>query len=197
MEVCVENDQSPAVGVVADVAELARMVINPEVARCALDGVEKRLADLNDIRKSTETKQTSLFSVYVSLSMAVCGIGAAMAQNAAMAGRASYFLLAAMPFVIGAALFGWAQMPMIGGMAGSDPKMWLQRGRIDAPSDQEAAKMRAYLVIHYAQRIKETCEGNAKKQALLNWGLACGLLGAVGFGSALYGAFMLATPIRP
>lgn len=65
------------------------------------------------------------------------------------------------------------------GNLGSTPDMWLVKGRIDG-NDASLARMRAYLVHHYANRIAVSIDSNEAKYHLLNTGKVLGLVGVDG-----------------
>ena len=58
--------------------QLKQSKINPLVAREAYLQAEKRLSDVLDTKKSVEQKASNLFSAYVTVALALFGIGGAI-----------------------------------------------------------------------------------------------------------------------
>ena len=125
--------------------ELKLAQINPLVAREAHLQTEKRLADVLEVKKSVEQKATTLFSTYVTISLALFGIGGAIFKDQGFDEKTWPFFIAGLLFVIGAFVFMLAIRDEEYGFLGSGPDMWLNRGTIDG-SDNALDAMLAYLV---------------------------------------------------
>ena len=55
--------------------ELQSLTINPAVAREAYTQVDRHLIDILDVRKSFEQKAATLMGAYITISVALLGIG--------------------------------------------------------------------------------------------------------------------------
>ena len=64
--------------------QLKQSKINPLVAREAYLQAEKRLSDVLDTKKSVEQKASNLFSAYVTVALALFGIGGAIFKDHAL-----------------------------------------------------------------------------------------------------------------
>ncbi len=159
--------------------------VNLNVCKAALDQTEKRLADILDVRKASDSKQTSLFSAFIGFAMAVCGIGAALAQKPEYATYSGVFFLASVPFGVGALIFLIGLWPTQSAYLGSHPDDWLQRELIGAVDDSPLAVMYADLVINVANRLNVASQDISHKHQLTMAGMVCGIFGMVGFAAAL------------
>jgi F0F1-type ATP synthase assembly protein I len=152
--------------------------VNLAVAKEALDQVQKRLADLITTKEAIERKATTLFSSYVTIALALFGVGAALMKDQMLEISPWPFHIAAILFVIGAGLFVRVLHGAVYGYAGSAPDMWLVRGRIDG-DEQALARMLAYLVHYHAGRIEDSEASNRRKSMFLHLGMYCGIAGPV------------------
>lgn len=147
-------------------------------AKVALEQSERRLADFIDVRKALESKQTSLFSAFIGFTMAICGIGAALAQKPEYAAFASRFYLSAVPFGVGAILFLMGLWPTVSGYLGSLPENWLQVQLLTG-GDAELAKMHAFMANNVTGRITAAKRDIERKQRIVMAGMVCGIIGMV------------------
>jgi hypothetical protein len=111
--------------------ELSKLKINEIMAREAFIQVERHLGDILDTKKVVEQKATTLFSVFVTISLAAFGAGAAMLNNPALACKAWPLFVGGLFFVAGAGAFLSALFGSKYGTMGSKPSDWLKRGVID------------------------------------------------------------------
>lgn len=158
--------------------------INPDVAKEALSQAEKLLADVLEVRKTVEQKATSLFTAYVTIALALFGIGGALVREIGARPLAWPFFVAGFGFVLGAAIFIWALRGLEYGYAGSDPDMWLISGVIDG-GDAAVPAMHAYLAMHHKKRTTVSMASNDKKRRALGFGMIVGLLSVVALSGLL------------
>jgi uncharacterized membrane protein YgdD (TMEM256/DUF423 family) len=169
---------------------LKTLEINETVAREALAQSERRLADLIEEKKSGEAKATTFFATYVTISIAVFGIGATLARDHSFSTVAWPFFVAGAVFMSGAILAGFVVVPGDFGFAGSTPKMWLINGTINA-KDEDIGLILAYIVHAYQERIDRSWTANKAKGARLKATMAVGVFGAAIFAASLLHAFKI------
>src|SRR5687768_13874948 len=133
-------------------SELQGSRINPSVAREAYTQVDRHLLDILDVRKSFEQKAATLMGAYITLSVALFGIGGALFKDAAAWTKVLPFFGAGLVFVAGAWCFIVALKSGQYAAVGSTPEMWLNRGTIDG-DDNAMAAMLAYITFHHSERI--------------------------------------------
>lgn len=157
--------------------EIGSLAVNLEVAREAHKDVEKRLIDVLDVRKTVEQKATTLFGFYITIALALFGVGGALLRETSLNLSAWPFMAAGGVFVAGAVCFIWANWPMTYGFLGSNPSMWLVRGRVDG-GPEALADMLAFLVHDQEIKIKVSWASNAQKVLALRCGMAAAPVGA-------------------
>lgn len=156
--------------------ELQDAELNLEVVKEGYAHVEKRLNDVLDVRKTVEQKALTLFSAYVTVSLALFGF----ALNFLKDGSAG--LIRALPFMVSGAIFlGGAGIFMAAirgaeyGFTGSDPRVWLRKGTTDG--DAKALARTLATVIHFHQkRIDVSLASNLTKGRLVQRGMLIGLV---------------------
>jgi hypothetical protein len=158
--------------------ELRSANINFDIAKEALAQSEKRLSDALEAKKTVEQKATVLFGAYVTISLALFGVGGALLRDATLNVRGWPFFFAGTCFVVGAVAFVLVLRSGQYGNLGSQPSMWLQPGRIDG-DQQELGRMFAYLAHHHQSRIATSYESNASKRRALHFGMAMGVVGVI------------------
>lgn len=158
--------------------ELKLLKINPEVAREAYVQTEKRLIDHLEAKKSAETKASALLTSYITIALALFGLGGAFLKEASLANRSWPFFIAGLVFVAGAGLFLAALRDEEYGFLGSSPDMWLRPTVIDGGANALPA-MLAYMVYFHQERIEASIASNQMKLRLLKWGMAVGIAGAL------------------
>jgi hypothetical protein len=160
-------------------SEMQNVKINPLVAKEAYDQAEKRLNDIAEARRSIEQKATALFSAYVTISLALLGVGGAILKNPSLL-HALPFLVSGFVFMIGACFFVISLRSRVYGAIGSLPEMWLKHGTIDGGENAVSA-MQAYLTYYCHQRIVDGMKSNSQKVKWLHWGMWSGIVAAVAF----------------
>lgn len=168
--------------------DLRSLKLNETIAREALTQAERRLADILETKKTIEQKASSLFSSYVTISLAVFAIGAAMLRENSFKGQAWPFFLAGAVFTLGAFAFVAALKGQTYGAMGSAPSIWLQSGVIDGP-DAELSRQFAYLTSHLQERITISLQSNNQKFLALHIGMMLGVAGSIIFAVTLFLAF--------
>jgi len=159
--------------VVLTLNELQALTINASVAREAYAHVDRHLVDLLDIRKSFEQKAATLMGAYVTLSVALFGIGGALFKDGGVIERVYPFFGAGCVFIIGAGCFIVALKTGTYAAVGSTPEMWLNRGTIDG-GDNAVSAMLAYIVFHHSERIKLCARSNESKARWIDLGIYVG-----------------------
>ena len=170
--------------------ELERAAVHGETAKEALAQSERRLGEVLETKKASEQKATTLLAAYVTLSVALVGAAAGVYREGHTLAKSLPFAFSATLFVTGAIVLVAALRGREYGNLGSTPDMWLRTGRIDG-DDASLARMRAYLVHHYANRIAVSIKSNEAKHRLLNAGMIVGLGAVVAFLVAVTGFFAL------
>ena len=160
--------------------------INAEVAREAYVQVEKRLADVLDARKTVEQKATSLFSAYLTIALALFGVGGALLKGPVSDVLPFPFFVAGAIVVVGALMFIWAIWPMRYGYVGTAASFWLEEEKIDSGPDGLPV-MLLYLAQYQDERINVSLTSNRWKFLALRLGMGCGVLAAF----ALVAAFIV------
>jgi hypothetical protein len=160
------------------VEELQKSNVNAEVAKEALAQSEKLLIDVLDTKKSLEQKATTLFGTFVTIALALFGIGGALIRDNQFHQTAYAFFIAGAFFVCGAAIFVNALKPAEYGNLGSEPSMWLVSGRIDGKADA-LARMFAYVTHYHSRRIEISEQSNGSKRRSLNRGMWSGVTGSL------------------
>ena len=158
--------------------------LNPEVAKEALVQTEKRLADVLDVRKSTEQKAQALFTAYVTLSIALFGIGGALVREVATRPIGWPFLAAGMFLLLGGGVLVFTQKGAEYGYLGTAPVVWLQAGTIDG-GEQALPLVLASTVLDHEKRINGSLVSNRRKRVMMYAGMVCGLVAATTLATGL------------
>jgi len=154
-------------------AELQSSTINVAVAREAYTQVDRHLMDVLDVRKSFEQKAATLMGAYVTLSVALFGIGGAIFKETGTAAKVWPFFGAGLVFIVGAWCFIAALKTGRYAAVGSTPEMWLNRGTIDG-GDNAVAAMLAYITFQHRERIEISSSGNERKARWIDAGIFLG-----------------------
>ncbi|MGH8511312.1 MAG: hypothetical protein ACREU8_08015, partial [Gammaproteobacteria bacterium] len=91
----------------------------------------KRLSDVLDVKKAYEQKAFTLFNGYVTISLALIGVGGTLFTHYGLPRLALPFWGAGAFFVVGAICFVLALKDTTYGFLASSPDMWLTSGIID------------------------------------------------------------------
>lgn len=153
--------------------ELQTSTINPDVAREAFIQVDRHLSDLLDVKKSFEQKATTLLGAYITLSVALFGIGGAIFKDTGLGQKAWPFFGVGLIFVAGAWCFIIALKSGKYAAVGSTPEVWLNRGIIDG-GESALPAMLAYIAFHHRERIEISVRGNEKKARWITAGIVLG-----------------------
>jgi hypothetical protein len=159
--------------------ELQSSTINLSVAREAYTQVDRHLLDILEVRKSFEQKAATLMGAYITISVALFGIGGAIFKETGVGARVWPFFGAGLVFIAGAWCFIAALKAGQYAAVGSTPEMWLNRGTIDG-SDNALPAMLAYITFHHSDRIALSIEGNKRKARWIDSGI---ILGPIALGS--------------
>jgi hypothetical protein len=160
--------------------ELQSTTINAVVAREAYTQVDRHLIDILEVRKSFEQKAATLMGAYITISVALFGIGGAFFKDAGTSTKVWPFFGAGVIFIIGAWCFIVALKSGQYAAVGSTPEMWLNRGTIDG-KDSAAAAMLAYITFHHSERIAICIKGNKRKADWIDAGIYLGPIAPVVF----------------
>lgn len=160
--------------------ELQSSTINAVVAREAYTQVDRHLLDILEVRKSFEQKAATLMGAYVTLSVALFGIGGAIFKDAGAGAKVLPFFGAGVVFIVGAWCFIAALKSGKYAAVGSTPEMWLNRGTIDG-NDNAMAAMLAYITFHHRERIAISIKGNKRKARWIDVGIYLGPVAPVVF----------------
>jgi hypothetical protein len=160
--------------------ELQSSTINAAVAREAYTQVDRYLLDILATRSSFEQKSTTLMSAFITISLALFGIGGAIFQKNALDATELPFFVAGFFFLLGAGCFIVALKVGTYAAVGSTPEMWLNEGVIDGP-DNAVDQMLAYLTYYHRERIEISVTGNKLKAKWIDAGIILGAIGPVAF----------------
>jgi hypothetical protein len=161
-------------------AELQASTINPEVAREAYIQADRHLSDLLDVKKSFEQKAATLLGAYITIAVALFGIGGAIFKDAGIGPKDWPFFGAGAAFVIGAWFFVAALKTGRYAAVGSTSEMWLNRGTIDG-GESALPAMLAYITFHHSERIRLCEASNEKKAHFISAGIIAGPIAALVF----------------
>jgi hypothetical protein len=161
-------------------SELQELTINPEVAREAYVQADRHLLDILDVRKSFEQKAATPMGAYITISIALFGIGGAIFKDAHFNSKAWPFFGTGLVFILGAWCFVAALKSGTYAAVGSTPEMWLNRGTIDG-GDNAVAALLAYITFHHSERIAISVRGNAQKARWIDVGIFLGPVAAIVF----------------
>jgi hypothetical protein len=154
--------------------EIEKSQVNLEVAREAFDQASKRLADMLDTKKAFEQKAFTLFSGYLTLSIALFGVAAAIYKDHGLSSTVISFMLVELTLIAGAVCFVFALMDEKYGAIASDPNMWLNKGTIDG-DDTVLPRMLAYITYYHQERIDISIESNNAKATHIRRGILLGV----------------------
>ena len=161
-------------------AELQTLKINAEVAREAYVQADRHLADVLDVKKSFEQKAATLLGAYITISVALFGIGGAIFKDAGIGPKVWPFFGAGITFIVGAWFFVAALKTSGYAAVGSTPEMWLNRGTIDGGENALPA-MLAYVPFHHSERIRLSQQSNERKGNYITVGIVSGPAAALIF----------------
>jgi hypothetical protein len=161
-------------------AELQASTINPDVAREAYVQADRHLSDLLDVKKSFEQKAATLLGAYITIAVALFGIGGAIFKDSGIGPRVWPFFGAGTAFIIGAWFFVAALKTGRYSAVGSTPEMWLNRGTIDGGQTALPA-MLAYITFHHSERIRLSERSNERKASLISAGIMAGPIASLVF----------------
>jgi hypothetical protein len=161
--------------------ELQASTINPAVAREAYTQVDRHLLDILEVRKTFEQTAATLMGAYITISVALFGIGGAIFKESGAAAKMWPFFGAGLVLIIGAWCFIAAlKSGRYVAVVGSTPEMWLNRGTIDG-GDNAVAAMLAYITFHHRDRIAISVEGNREKARWIDVGIFLGPVAPIVF----------------
>jgi hypothetical protein len=175
-------------------AQLQAAIINPDVAKEAYAQVEKRLSDLLETKKSFETRAASMLSSFITLALALTGVGASIITTHLIDTVPKVlpflFFVPAIPLIYAAWRLLEVLLPTHYGNLGTSPDIWLEQGCIDA-ADNVVPDMQAYMLHHMANRINTTQRSNDVKAKDIvdaaNWATSAPIILCLGFlGLALW-----------
>lgn len=154
--------------------------VNEAVAREAYIQVDRYLTDILATRNLYDQKATALMSAFITISLALFGIGGAIFQKNVADVTAVPFFASGIIFLLGAGFFIAALKAGTFGAVGSTPEMWLSKGVIDGRKNA-VAHMLAYLVYYHSERIEISVRGNRLKSRLIGTGIVIGANGPLIF----------------
>lgn len=154
--------------------EIERSNVNKDVAREAYDQATKRLTDALETKKSYEQKAFTLFNAYLTISLALFGVGGAFYKDDGFAFPVIAFWVCGGIFVLGTVFFVLALMDNCYGALASSPDMWLNRGTIDG-DDTVLPRMLAYVTYYHQERIDQSTAANAQKALHIRYGILLGI----------------------
>ena len=160
--------------------ELQTVTINPAVAREAYTQVDRHLIDILDVRKSFEQKAATLMGAYITISVALLGIGGAIFKDSGSIEKVLPFFGTGLVFIVGAGCFIAALKAGDYAALGSTPEMWLNRGTIDG-SESALPAMLAYITFHHRERIALCVDGNKRKARWIDAGVLLGPIAPIVF----------------
>jgi len=161
-------------------SELQALKINPAVAREAYVQADRHLSDVLDVKKSFEQKAATLLGAYITISVALFGIGGAIFKDSGISPKVWPFFGAGIAFIIGAWFFVAALKTGRYAPVGSTPEMWLNRGTIDGGENALPA-MLAYITFHHSERIRLSVRSNDLKAHYITAGMISGPIAALIF----------------
>jgi len=153
--------------------EIKDAKISLPICREAYEQAAIRLADILDTKKGFEQKAYTLFTGYITLTLALVGAAGAVYTSSSLKVLAVAFGLSGAAFAIGAICFVISLLANKYGAAGSDPAMWLVKGPIGG-GDSELARMLAYITFHHQNRINRSIEANESKARWIKAGIILG-----------------------
>src|SRR5882724_2742717 len=155
--------------------EIRQSKLNAVVVREAHDQAAKRLGDILDTKKMYEQKAFTLFNGYLTLSLALFGIGGAIYKDQGLTHLVVPFWVAGALFVAGAICFVSALIDVKYGALASSPDIWLNKGTIDS-DDSMLSLMLAYITYYHQERIDVSTASNEKKAHQIRRGIFLGVI---------------------
>jgi len=154
--------------------EIERSQVNLDIAREAFDQASKRLADMLDTKKAFEQKAFTLFSGYLTLSIALFGVAATLYKDHGLSFTVVSFVIVELTLIAGAVCFVFALMDEKYGAVASDPNMWLNKGTIDG-DETVLPRMLVYVTYYHQERIDISIESNNAKATHIRRGILLGV----------------------
>ncbi|WP_148277067.1 hypothetical protein [Methylocystis sp. SC2] len=164
--------------------DMEKLAINERVAREAFDLGQRRLADALETKAHFDHKATTIFTAFVTISLAVFGVGAAILRDPLLRETAWAFFCSGTFFVAAAFVSAWSMRGMEYGYMGWAPEVWLRSGVIDG-DDQTVGHMLAYGAHRTVHLIAQSQASNSAKAALLLKAVIIGACGALAFGASV------------
>ena len=167
-------------GTMLTLEELQSLNINADVAREAFVQSDRYLVDTLGVRNSYEQKAASLMGAYITISVALFGIGGAIFKDSGAPARIWPFFAAGLVFIAGSSCFIVALKAGKYAAVGSVPEMWLRSGVIDG-TEYAVAAMLAYLTYHHHERIEMSVRSNRRKALWIDAGIFFGTVAPLTF----------------
>ena len=164
--------------------EIRTAEINPQIAREAYSQASMRLGDILETKKSYEQKAFTLFSGYLTVTLALFGVGGTIFSHDGPNQTVLAFAVAGIIFAIGAMCLVVALLDADYGAVASDPDMWLRKDTIDGP-DSRLGLMLAYITFYHQERIDMSVESNLNKARWIRRAIFCGIAAPVSLGLLL------------
>jgi hypothetical protein len=155
--------------------DIQQATVNPLIAREAYDHAAQRLADTLDTKKTFEQKAFTLFSGYLTVTLALFGAGAAIYGDSELKYLFVPLWTAGTFLLIGTFCFLWALKDKAYGAIASHPDMWLNAGTIDGP-DEVLPKMLPYITYYHRERIDTSVTMNENKAQWISRGIYLGIV---------------------
>jgi hypothetical protein len=161
--------------------ELQSLTINADVAREAFVQSDRYLAHTLAVQSSYEQKAATLMSAYITISVALFGIGGAIFKDSGVPAKIWPFFATGLVFILGASCFIVAiKVSKYAAAVGSTPEMWLRSGVIDGGENAVPA-MLAYLTYYHSERIEISGRTNIQKARWIDAGIILGALAPLCF----------------
>lgn len=172
-------------------AQLQTLPINPTIAREAHDQGIARLEDLLVVKKNHEDKALSLFGHFVTIALALFGVGGYLLTNPVLNMPYLPFVVAGIVFVAGAVLLSTALLDDWYATVGSHPFIWLRSGTIDG-DDSVHGRTLAYITWDLQFAHADCARSNGKKKARIRYGIAAGIVGVLTLPATYAAVYLLA-----
>jgi hypothetical protein len=160
--------------------ELQSSTINADVAREAFVQTDRYLAHTLAVRNSYEQKAATLMSAYITISVALFGVGGAIFKDSGVPAKIWPFFATGLVFILGAGCFIVAIKVSKYAAVGGTPEMWLIPGVINGDENAVPA-MLAYLTYYHSERIEISGRANRRKAWWIDAGIILGALAPLGF----------------
>ncbi len=158
--------------------EIRTAKINPVIAREAYEQASKRLEDTLDTKKAYEQKAFTLFSGYVTVSLALFGVGGAIFKDQGLTQLVTPFWISGLLYITGAICFVTALVDTQYGALASHPNMWLNKGILDG-DDSILPLMMSYITFYHQERIDTSVASNERKAIRIRIGIGLGVAGPI------------------